>query len=179
MSGGRDPPSLAHRRRALRRHLRHRDTARGLRRVPARPRRRLWVEPGRRLGGALGALADRHGPRVMLVVTVGMAGGAFALVATVHALWQLYLFVGVLGGVGMAGFYLLSTATVARWFDDGRGLALALVLVGFNLGYITAGPLAAWLIETLGWRRAYALIGSGSGALMVLAALTVRLPRAG
>ncbi len=129
-------------------------------------------------GFAIGALADRHGPRVMLVVTVGMAGGAFALVATVHALWQLYLFVGVLGGVGMAGFYLLSTATVARWFDDGRGLALALVLVGFNLGYITAGPLAAWLIETLGWRRAYALIGSGSGALMVLAALTVRLPRA-
>jgi len=128
-------------------------------------------------GFAIGALADRHGPRVMLAVTVGMAGAAFACVAVVDALWQLYLFVGVLGGVGMAGFYLLSTATVSRWFDDQRGLALALVLVGFNLGYITAGPLSAWLIATVGWRWAYGLIGSGSGVVMVLAALTVRLPR--
>ncbi|MGH7353795.1 MAG: MFS transporter [Candidatus Rokuibacteriota bacterium] len=129
-------------------------------------------------GFGIGALADRHGPRIMLAVTVAMAGAAFALVSAVDTLWQLYLFVGVLGGVGMAGFYLLSTATVSRWFDDRRGLALALVLVGFNLGYITAGPLAASLIATLGWRWAYALIGSGSGVLMIAAALSVRLPRA-
>src|SRR5207244_787146 len=58
------------------------------------------------------------------------------------------------------------------------GLALALVLVGFNLGYISGGPLAAWLIARVGWRGAYALIGSGCGLLTMLAALTVRLPRA-
>ena len=98
-------------------------------------------------GFGIGALADRHGPRVMLVVTVILAGSAFALVSTVGALWQLYLLVGVLGGIGMSSFYLLSTTTVTRWFDERRGLALALVLVGFNLGYISAGPLSAWLIE--------------------------------
>ena len=87
-------------------------------------------------GFVIGALADRHGPRVILVVTVATAGTAFALVATVSALWQLYLFVGVLGGVGMSSFYLLAAATVSHWFDERRGLALALVLVGFNLGYI-------------------------------------------
>jgi MFS transporter, OFA family, oxalate/formate antiporter len=129
-------------------------------------------------GFGIGALADRHGPRVMLVLTVTLAGAAFALVATVGALWQLYLFVGVMGGVGMSSFYLLSAATVTHWFDERRGLALALVLVGFNLGYISAGPLAAWLIETVGWREAYALLGSGCGLITTLAALTVRLPRA-
>ena len=128
-------------------------------------------------GFGIGALADRHGPRVMLTVTVAMAGAGFACVAAADALWQLYVFVGVLGGIGMAGFYLLSTATVSRWFDDRRGLALALVLVGFNLGYITAGPLSAWLIASVGWRWAYGLIGSGSGVVAALAALTVRLPR--
>ena len=101
-------------------------------------------------GIGIGALADRHGPRVMLVVTVILAGSAFALVSLVGSLWQLYLLVGVLGGVGMSSFYLLSTTTVTRWFDEHRGLALALVLVGFNLGYITAGPLSAWLITKLG-----------------------------
>ena len=128
-------------------------------------------------GLGIGALADRHGPRVFLAPTVALAGAAFALVSTVGALWQLYLFVGVLGGVGMSSFYLLSATTVARWFDERRGLALALVLVGFNLGYILGGPLAAWLIGEVGWRIAYALLGGGCGMITMLAALSVRLPR--
>ena len=130
-------------------------------------------------GFAIGALADRHGPRVMLVVTVVLAGTAFALVSTVNSLWQLYLLVGVLGGIGMSSFYLLGTTTITRWFGERRGLALALVLVGFNLAYISGGPLAAWLIERVGWRAAYALLGGVCGLSTMLAALTVRLPRVG
>jgi MFS family permease len=128
-------------------------------------------------GFAIGALADRHGPRVMLVLTVVLAGAAFALVGAVSALWQLYLFVGVLGGIGMSSFYLLGAATVTHWFATERGLALALVLVGFNLGYVTGGPLAAWLIDAHGWRAAYAILGGGCGLVTMLAALTIRLPR--
>ena len=130
-------------------------------------------------GFAIGALADRHGPRAMLVATVSVAGAGFALVGVMSALWQLYLFVGILGGVGMSSFYLLAAATVSHWFDERRALAIALVLVGFNLGYISAGPLAAWLITHLGWRAAYALLGGGSGLITMLAALSVRLPRPG
>ena len=130
-------------------------------------------------GFAIGAVADRHGPRVMLVITVALAGAGFALIGVVGALWQLYLFVGVLGGIGMSSFYLLAAATVSHWFEERRALAIALVLVGFNLGYISAGPLAAWLITQVGWRAAYALLGAGCGVLTLAAALTVRLPRPG
>ncbi|HTO13016.1 MAG TPA: MFS transporter [Candidatus Binatia bacterium] len=130
-------------------------------------------------GFAVGALADRHGPRVMLVTTVALAGAAFALVGAVHSLWQLYLCVGIVGGIGMSSFYLLAAATVSHWFEERRALAIALVLVGFNLGYISAGPLAASLIAHLGWRAAYAVLGAGCGVLTLLAALTVRLPRPG
>ena len=133
------------------------------------------------LGGVagyfVGAMADRHGPRVMLFVTVGLAGSGFGLVSIAGELWHLYVLVGVLGGIGMSSFYLLSTATVARWFEDRRGLAIALVLVGFNLGYIVAGPLAAWLVARIGWRPAYAVLGGGCALLAVGAAATVRLPR--
>ena len=129
-------------------------------------------------GFVVGALADRHGPRLLLVVTVTLASSGFMLVATVHSLWQLYFFVGVLAGVGMSGFYLLGASTVAHWFVARRGLALAIVLVGFNLGYITGGPLAAWLIDAVGWRHAYAWLAGGSGLVTLAAALSVRLPRA-
>jgi MFS family permease len=128
-------------------------------------------------GFFVGRMADRHGPRVMLFLTVGFAGTGFGLVSQVAALWQLYVLVGLLGGIGMSSFYLLSAATVARWFDDRRGLAIALVLVGFNIGYIVAGPLAAWLIARVGWRSAYATIGFGCACVAVLAASSVRLPR--
>ena len=128
-------------------------------------------------GYFVGALADRHGPRVMLFLTVGFAGTGFGLVSISGALWHLYVFVGVLAGIGMSSFYLLSTATVSRWFDDRRGLAIALVLVGFNLGYIVAGPMSAWLIGRLGWRAAYATLGVGCALVAVGAAATVRLPR--
>jgi MFS family permease len=134
------------------------------------------------LGGVagffVGRLADRHGPRVMLILTAGLAGIGYGLVSSVGALWQLYVLVGVLGGTGMSSFYLLSTSTVSHWFHDRRGLALALVLAGFNLGYMTAWPLAAWLIEQLGWRPAYAVIGFGCAAVSLLAATSVRLPHA-
>ena len=130
-------------------------------------------------GFGVGALADRHGPRVMLVTTVALAGAGFALVGAVSSLWQIYVCVGVVGGIGMSSFYLLAAATVSHWFEERRALAIALVLVGFNLGYITAGPLAAALIAHVGWRAAYALLGAGCGVLTLIAALTVRLPRPG
>jgi MFS family permease len=128
-------------------------------------------------GYVVGTLADRHGPRIMMLLTVGLAGSAFALVSTIGALWHLYLLIGVVGGVGMSSFYLLSTSTVAHWFAERRGLAIALVLIGFNIGYMSAGPLAAWLIAQLGWRLAYAVLGAGCAAVTFCAAATVRLPR--
>jgi MFS family permease len=133
------------------------------------------------LGGVtgffVGRLADQHGPRVMLLLTIGLGGTGFGLISTIGALWQLYVLVGLVAGTGMSSFYLLSAATVAHWFPDRRGLAIALVLIGFNLGYMAAGPIAAWLIAHAGWRLAYAIMGFGCAALALLAATTVRLPR--
>jgi MFS family permease len=129
-------------------------------------------------GFGVGALADRHGPRVMLALTVPLSGAGFALISAVAARWQLYLLVGVVGGIGLSSFYLLGASTIARWFPDRRGLPLALVLAGFNLGYITAGPVAASLIARVGWRIAYAMLGGACGVAALLAALIVRLPTA-
>ena len=39
-------------------------------------------------GFGIGALADRYGPRIMLVLTVALAGSAFALIASVDTLWS-------------------------------------------------------------------------------------------
>src|SRR5207245_4421288 len=106
---------------------------------------------------------------------IGAVG--FVLSARIDALWQLYLSYGVLVGVGMSSIYVLTAATVARWFEARRGLALAIVLSGFNLGWLIGGPLAAWVVGRGGWRTAYAIPGLLVPAVGVPLTLSPPSPR--
>ncbi len=126
----------------------------------------------------IGRIADRRGPRGVLAATVALGAVGFALSARIDALWHFYLSYGLLVGVGMSSIYTLSAATVSRWFETRRGLALAVVLSGFNLGWLTAGPLAAWLIGQFGWRTAYVVLAALIAAVGVPASLWVTYPRA-
>jgi MFS family permease len=125
----------------------------------------------------VGHIADRRGPRAVLAGTVAIGAVGFVLSARIEALWQLYLSYGVLVGIGMSSIYVLTAVTVARWFDARRGLALAIVLSGFNLGWLTGGPLAAFLIGRWGWRIAYVALGALVAAVGLPASLSVRYPR--
>ena len=133
---------------------------------------------GAPMGFVFGTLTDRHGPRLILPVTITLAGTSFALASTVAALWQFYLFVGVMAGIGTSTFYLLAASTVARWFQARRGLAMGIVFTGFNVGYMTGAPVAALLIEHLGWRAAYAAHAAVFCGIAVLGSLFVRFPPA-
>lgn len=132
------------------------------------------------LGGlnafVVGAIADRHGPRFILAFTVAMAGAGFTLASTIDSLWELYLFIGLMGGIGTSGFYVIASSTITRWFDRQRSLVLALVLSGFNVSFIIAGPVAAGLIEWLGWRNTFLVFGSWLCLVGGLATLVVRDP---
>src|SRR6267143_2093324 len=112
----------------------------------------------------------------VLSATVALGAVGFALSARIDALWHFYLSYGLLVGVGMSSIYVLSAATVARWFETRRGMALAIVLSGFNLGWLTAGPLAAWMIGRFGWRTAYVVLAVLIAAVGVPASLCVSYP---
>jgi MFS family permease len=125
----------------------------------------------------IGRVADRRGPRGVLAGTVTLGAIGFALSSRIETLWHFYVSYGLLVGVGMSSIYVLSAATVARWFETRRGMALAIVLSGFNLGWLTAGPLAAWLIGRVGWRMTYVVLGGLILVVGVPASLCVTYPR--
>ncbi|MBI4268036.1 MAG: MFS transporter, partial [Chloroflexi bacterium] len=69
---------------------------------------------------ATGRLTDRYGPRVTVTACGLLAGVGALLMSQVSALWQLYLFYGLLLGSGMSAADVPLTATVARWFTKRR-----------------------------------------------------------
>jgi MFS family permease len=135
------------------------------------------------IGGAIafgvGAAADRYGPRRVLALSGLLVGAGYLLASAISALWQFYLLLGFLLGVGMSGMYLVPTATVSRWFAEQRGLALGIVLAGLSLAYVTGGPLSAYLINSFGWRTAYLLMGGLVWSVAVPASLFMTNPPSG
>ncbi|GEP58515.1 MFS transporter [Reyranella soli] len=115
------------------------------------------------LGFPAGLIADRTGPRP--VVVGGLLLIAVGLVAAAQAtsLWQIYAGYGLGVGVGIGLSYVPSVAAVQRWFVRSRGTASGIAVAGIGVGTLIGAPLAHQLIPHLGWRQTY----------LVLAALTV------
>ncbi|MCL5959417.1 MAG: MFS transporter [Chloroflexi bacterium] len=119
---------------------------------------------------------DQYGPQKVMMLEVALCGIAFLLASLTQNLWQLYLFLGVFLGSGLAGAYIVPTTTTARWFKENRGLAISIVLSGQGLAYL-GGPLLIFnAIEALGWRGALAAIGLAVGTLGMLPSLLLRNP---
>jgi MFS family permease len=104
----------------------------------------------------VGASITRFGPRANIVfgnllVAVGLAGMSFAT-----EVWQIYLFYGIMVGLGAGfGLYLTCTTVVNNWFIRKRSLGMGLVISAGGLGGFLFPPLATWLISTFGLHMAW------------------------
>ena len=119
----------------------------------------------------VGIVTVRFGARPILIASTGLLGLAFAAVAEIGALWQLYLLV-MLQGLLAQGLGDISVGqVVSRWTTKSRGLALGVVYTGSNLGGSLFARLAPWLVAHASWRAAFAALGLGGAALMLPCAL--------
>ncbi|MBI2916930.1 MAG: MFS transporter [Chloroflexi bacterium] len=128
------------------------------------------------VGVVMGVLADRKGPRLAAILCGVFMGSGFLLASRAAHLWQLYLTIGVLGGLGMAGGFIVPTVTISKWFQTQRGLALGLAFTSIGIAYMLGPPWAGYLIANFGWRTAYVIIGTGSLFLALSMTPLFRLP---
>ena len=118
----------------------------------------------------MGGLNDRLGPRIVLTIAGFLAGLGYLLMSQIGAAWQLYLFHGVIVGVGMSGILVPMLSTVARWFVARRNVMSGIVMAGIGVGTLVASPVANWLISVYEWRVSYIIMGSIVLIVTVLAA---------
>ncbi len=109
----------------------------------------------------IGMLCDRVGPRRLVIfggVALGLAlyGNSF-----IDSPQHLYLGFGLLtaASVALCG-WVPAVVLVQRQFMDRLALSLGIVSSGIGLGMLLVVPLCQALIESLGWRSAWQILGA-------------------
>ena len=128
------------------------------------------------LGVFTGRLADRYGPRpVLLVGAVAMGAGLF-LTSLVNNIVVGYLTYGIGAGIGVGCAYVPMVAAVGGWFERDRTKAMGVAVAGIGVGTLVGAPLAKQLVVSYGWRTTFVALGIGSAALLALASIGARRP---
>jgi predicted MFS family arabinose efflux permease len=104
--------------------------------------------------------ADRFGPRRVALFAVTSFGLAFMSMSTLtssrlvfYAHWLM------LSVTGAGTLPLVWARIIASRFERARGAALGLAMIGSGVTGLTAPVLSNYLIEQIGWRSAYAVLG--------------------
>ena len=119
----------------------------------------------------MGWCADRFGPRITMIVAGLFIGGGTYLGFYISEPWHLYALYGGMTAIGMGGAWAPLVATISRWFEKQRGLAIGIGSIGGGIGTLFYAPLTECLIQEFGWRLAYQWLGIISGILIITAAL--------
>jgi len=125
-----------------------------------------------------GRLNDRFGPRRVLAVTGLVFGVGYMLMSQVSEPWQLLVICGVFLGLGLSTHDVVTLSTIARWFENRRGIMTGVVKVGTAAGQMIVPPVAAALIVALGWQSAAMVLGLSAAVLLVIAAFSMVAPPA-
>jgi MFS family permease len=121
-----------------------------------------------------GRLYDRYGPKWVIVISTAIVSTGFMLTAVINALWQFFVFYGVVAAIGLGGPSVsLMAAITSKWFERWRGLAISIALTGSSLGQFVLVPLITIVTLRHGWRSAYLSIGLIMLVVNILIALLV------
>ena len=125
------------------------------------------------LGPIEGYLTDRFGSRLMILIGLGILGAGFVAFSMVEGVLGYYItFLIIFAGQGLGGFIPL-IAAINNWFHRHRTKAMAIGMIGINLGALLA-PLVGRAMDVYGWRTLALWLGISVWVLAVPVAMSVR-----
>ena len=128
-------------------------------------------------GVIIGRLNDSFGPRRLMSAAALLLGLGCVLMGRLTTLWELYLYYGIIFGMGLSAIDVIALTTVARWFSHRRGFMTGIVKVGTGAGQFALPLAASGLILVCGWRWTIAIIGAVvAGTLLLMAQFLRRDP---
>lgn len=105
-----------------------------------------------------GRLQDVRGPRLCAFLGAVLVSLGFFLASFTGSLLFLYTIFAVVGAGNGFG-YATPMPVASKWFPDKRGLVVGLMVGGYGAGSAVIGPAASSLIQSIGWRPTFRLLG--------------------
>lgn len=123
----------------------------------------------------IGRQIDRIGSRKMMAISAGLYGLALIWLSQVNSLLALIAGFTFVRTAGFASLTLSARTLIPYWFVQRRGWAFSLLGVATSISFAIYPRLNAQLIDWVGWRTAWFILGMVMIAgLLPLAALLVR-----
>ncbi|KAM8851596.1 LOW QUALITY PROTEIN: monocarboxylate transporter 12-B-like [Synchiropus picturatus] len=120
------------------------------------------------LGGFLG---NRISCRATVILGGLLSSSGLVLSSFASSLEHLYVFLGILTGLGFALSYTTSIAMVGKYFSERKALAYGIAMSGSGIGTFVLAPAVQMLIELYSWRGALLVLGGFVANLCVCGAL--------
>ncbi len=116
------------------------------------------------LGGILGSLLNKKiGLRNTLIISAILSGTGFIFTSFLSgsSIYMLYVWYGIICGLGIGIAYNNIISTVNQWFLDKKGFSSGVLLMGYGASSLIIGSIAAKTIANVnfGWRTTYLSIG--------------------
>ena len=130
--------------------------------------------------GFFGSFAEKIGPKksgllAMLFWVTGLLGTAYAL--SIHNLTLLYLFYGIIGGIGLGIGYITPVSTLVKYFPNRPGFATGLAIMGFGFASLIAGPLMQYLVAQVRLVDTFIILGVIYLVIMGASSLYLKAPQ--
>lgn len=129
---------------------------------------------------AAGRLQDLKGPRICAFTGGILVSLGFFLASMTSSLLTLYIFFGLIVGIGNGFGYATPTPVASKWFPDKRGLVVGMMVGGYGAGQALFGTLAgAFLVPALGWRTTFQVLAGIFLVMTMTGASLLKNPPAG
>ena len=126
-------------------------------------------------GFVVGGYVDRHGAKRFMLAGVFILAIALYLLALIEYLWQWIILNGLVLTVGAALIgNLVVNVTLAKWFVDFRGRAIAFAAMGVSFAGVILTPVVTFVIDSEGWRVAWQLLAFGALICVIPVSLCMR-----
>ena len=121
----------------------------------------MYLLVGAFIAPVAGTLFDRFGPRLTYSGGLLCLSAAFFLASSLGNLWEFYLFVGVMIGVGVGLVGMVpASALLTRWYRVRLSTAIGIAFSAAGMGGLVFVPLSQWLIGQFEWRATYQILAT-------------------
>ncbi|XP_027866669.1 monocarboxylate transporter 1-like [Xiphophorus couchianus] len=111
-------------------------------------------------GGPISSiLVNKFGSRPVIILGGCLAGSGLVGASFCNTVEQLYFFIGVVGGLGLAFNLNPALTMIGKYFYIRRPIANGIAMAGSPVFLSTLAPLNTWLYDEFGWRGSFLILG--------------------